>query len=120
MVSDHVIKSCDLMTSHTVVVDFFNRINLIYGTVSDHCTDTTCPIMSGGPKYVTIVMIIILIGYYGYRYEYLWADTNKYKKPTALSAPQYMTILMEWIESIINNENIFVVQTGNVVLLGIN
>lgn len=51
--------------------------------------------MSGGPKY-----------------EYLWADTDKYKKPTALSAPQYMNILMEWIESIINNEDIFVVQSG--------
>jgi len=59
MVSNHVIKSCDPVTSHTLVVDFFNRINLIYGTVSDHCTDTTCPIMSGGPKYVTIVMIMI-------------------------------------------------------------
>lgn len=67
--------------------------------------------MSGGPKYVTIVMVVY-IGYHGYRYEYLWADTNKYKKPTALSAPKYMTTLMEWIESIINNEDIFVVQTG--------
>ncbi|XP_065901051.1 MOB kinase activator 3B-like [Dysidea avara] len=77
------------------VVDFFNRINLIYGTVSDYCTDATCPIMSGGQKY-----------------EYLWADTDRYKKPTALSAPQYMSMLMEWIESIINNEDVFVVQAG--------
>jgi len=50
--------------------------------------------------------------YHGYRYEYLWADTDKYKKPTALSAPQYMSILMEWIENIINNEDVFVVQAG--------
>ena len=42
------------------MVDFFNRINLIYGTVSDHCTDATCPIMSGGPKYVTIVIMIYI------------------------------------------------------------
>lgn len=70
--------------------------------------------MSGGPKYVTIVMKWCILCYHGYRYEYLWADTNKYKKPTALSAPQYMSTLMEWIESIINNENIFVVQTGKV------
>jgi len=68
--------------------------------------------MSGGPKYVTIVMISMQ-GHHGYRYEYLWADTKKYKKPTALSAPQYMSTLMEWIESIINNEDIFVVQAGN-------
>ncbi|KPP75466.1 MOB kinase activator 3A-like [Scleropages formosus] len=32
------------------VVDFFNRINLIYGTISDSCTDQSCPIMSGGPN----------------------------------------------------------------------
>ena len=35
-----------------LVVDFFNRINLIYGTVSEFCTDVTCPVMSGGPKLV--------------------------------------------------------------------
>ena len=35
-----------------VVVDFFNRLNLIYGAVSEFCTDISCPVMSGGPKYV--------------------------------------------------------------------
>ena len=35
-----------------VVVDFFNRINLIYGTVSEFCTESSCPVMSGGPKSV--------------------------------------------------------------------
>jgi hypothetical protein len=33
------------------VVDFFNRINLIYGTVCEQCTDSSCPTMSGGPKF---------------------------------------------------------------------
>ena len=33
------------------VVDFFNRINLIYGTIVDFCTPVTCPAMSGGPKF---------------------------------------------------------------------
>ena len=52
-------RSCDPDTSlYIIVVDFFNRINLIYGTVSDHCTDATCPIMSGGPKYVTRATVI--------------------------------------------------------------
>ncbi|XP_046859586.1 MOB kinase activator 3B-like [Xenia sp. Carnegie-2017] len=32
------------------VVDFFNRVNLIYGTISEFCTPETCPIMSGGPN----------------------------------------------------------------------
>nr|XP_025960640.1 MOB kinase activator 3B isoform X6 [Dromaius novaehollandiae] len=72
------------------VVDFFNRINLIYGTVCEFCTERTCPVMSGGPKY-----------------EYRWQDDVKYKKPTALPAPQYMNLLMDWIEVQINNEVIF-------------
>ncbi|KAI5095256.1 mps one binder kinase activator-like 2A [Silurus meridionalis] len=77
------------------VVDFFNRINLIYGTISESCTEQTCPVMSGGPKY-----------------EYRWQDEQKYKKPTALSAPKYMSLLMEWIEVQINNEQIFPTNVG--------
>jgi len=72
------------------VVDFFNRINLIYGTICDNCTDESCPVMSGGPKF-----------------EYRWADGHKYKKPTPLSAPQYVTLLMEWVEAQINDESLF-------------
>lgn len=77
------------------VVDFFNRINLIYGTVSEYCTEESCKTMSGGS-----------------RYEYLWADGDKYKKPTKLPAPRYIELLMDWIESQINNEELFPVTTG--------
>ena len=76
------------------VVDFFNRINLIYGTVCEQCTATSCPTMSGGPKY-----------------EYLWQDGIKFKKPTHLPASQYIEFLMDWIETQINDENIFPVTT---------
>lgn len=69
------------------VVDFFNRINLIYGTVSEYCNEITCPTMSGGPKY-----------------EYLWADGDQFKKPTPLPAPRYIECLMDWTEGQINNE----------------
>ena len=44
------------------VVDFFNRVQLLYGTVVEVCTEESCPIMSGGPKY-----------------EYLWQDGVEYK-----------------------------------------
>ncbi|KAB1259420.1 MOB kinase activator 3A [Camelus dromedarius] len=69
------------------VVDFFNRVNLIYGTISDGCTERSCPIMSGGPKY-----------------EYRWQDEHRFRRPTALSAPRYMDLLMDWIELQINDE----------------
>ena len=44
------------------VVDFFNRVQLLYGTVADVCTEESCPVMSGGPKY-----------------EYLWQDGVEFK-----------------------------------------
>ncbi|KAH1012032.1 hypothetical protein HUJ04_001278 [Dendroctonus ponderosae] len=73
-----------------LVVDFFNRINLIYGTICDDCTEQTCPTMSGGP-----------------RFEYLWADGGKFKKPTPLPAREYISYLMDWIEMQINNQAVF-------------
>ncbi|KAL3076463.1 hypothetical protein niasHT_039952 [Heterodera trifolii] len=71
-------------------VDFFNRINLLYGILADSCTPDACPTMSGGP-----------------RYEYLWQDGAQYKKPTRLPAKDYMHLLMDWIEERINDEKIF-------------
>jgi len=75
------------------VVDFFNRINLIYGTVCEKCTDTSCPTMSGGPKF-----------------EYLWQDGKEFKRPTKLPANKYISHLMDWIEGQINDEAIFPVK----------
>ncbi|XP_049735154.1 MOB kinase activator 3C isoform X1 [Elephas maximus indicus] len=72
------------------VVDFFNRINLIYGTMAEHCSETSCPVMAGGP-----------------RYEYRWQDERQYRRPAKLSAPRYMALLMDWIESLINDEEVF-------------
>ena len=46
--------------------------------------------MSGGPKY-----------------EYLWQDGSKFKKPTKLPANQYISLLMDWIEGQVNDTAIF-------------
>lgn len=72
------------------MVDFFNRINLIYGTICEFCTEQSCPTMSGGS-----------------RFEYLWADGKNFKKPTPLPARQYISHLMDWIEGQINNQALF-------------
>lgn len=32
-------------------VDFFNQVNLLYGTLTEFCTPENCPTMSAGPKY---------------------------------------------------------------------
>ena len=77
------------------VVDFFNRINLLYGVVSDNCTVDSCPVMTGGPKY-----------------EYLWCDNDQYKKPTKLSAPKYIELLMDWVDKQINDPLVFPTTVG--------
>lgn len=33
-----------------LAVDFFNQINMLYGTITDFCTEESCPVMSAGPK----------------------------------------------------------------------
>ncbi|KAG9317526.1 Mob1/phocein [Chiua virens] len=88
-------------------VDFFNHLNMLYGTVTEFCTPQEvcqrlvliqpvvdsmrqCPIMSAGP-----------------RYEYLWEDGIKYKKPTKLPAPEYVDALMNWTQNILDDENVF-------------
>ncbi|KAJ1063895.1 hypothetical protein K5549_009207 [Capra hircus] len=77
------------------VVDFFNRINLIYGTMAERCNETSCPVMAGGP-----------------RYEYRWQDERQYRRPAKLSAPRYMALLMDWIEGLINDEDVFPTRVG--------
>ncbi|WWC98885.1 hypothetical protein V866_005779 [Kwoniella sp. B9012] len=77
------------------VVDFFNHVNMLYGTISEFCTPTECPIMNAGPKY-----------------EYFWEDGEKYKKPTHLSAPAYVEALMTWTQSILDDEKHFPQQIG--------
>ena len=42
----HDEKLDDWLAVH--VVDFYNRITLVYGTVAEVCTEESCPVMSGG------------------------------------------------------------------------
>ncbi|CAD5332250.1 unnamed protein product [Arabidopsis thaliana] len=70
-------------------LNFYNQISLLYATLKEFCTPTTCPVMKAG------------------RYEYRWADGT-----TMVSAPEYVELLMNWIETQIDNEHIFPKKTG--------
>jgi MOB kinase activator 1 len=72
------------------IIDFFNQINLLYGSITEFCTPKSCPVMSAGPKY-----------------EYLWADGKDIKKPLKVSAPEYADYLMTWVQNILEDETIF-------------
>ena len=77
------------------VIDFFNQVNMLYGSISEFCTSTSCPVMSAGPKY-----------------EYHWADGVEVKKAMKVSAPEYVYFLMTWIQKQLDDEKIFPSQVG--------
>lgn len=76
-------------------VDFFNEISLLYGTITEFCTKSSCPVMSAGSQF-----------------EYRWADGVKVKQPIVVSAPEYVDLLMSWVETQLNDEQIFPLQLG--------
>ncbi|KAH3767534.1 MOB kinase activator 1B [Pelomyxa schiedti] len=76
-------------------VDFFNQINMLYGTISEFCTRDTCPAMTAGPKY-----------------EYHWADGKSVKKAVACSAPEYVDFLMTWVQTNLDDETVFPSKIG--------
>jgi len=43
----------------------------------------------------------------GPRYEYLWEDGVTYKRPTKLSAPDYVDKLMNWVQARLDDESVF-------------
>jgi len=71
-------------------VDFFNQINLLYGSITEFCTPKSCALMAAGP-----------------RYEYLWADGVHIKRPIKCSAPEYVDYLMTWVQSQLDDESVF-------------
>jgi len=77
------------------IVDFFNQINMLYGTITEYCSENTCPVMSAGPKY-----------------EYHWADGHTVKKPIKCSAPKYIDYLMTWVQDQLDDELLFPSKIG--------
>jgi len=73
-------------------IDFFNELNLLIGAIQDLCTEQSCPQMSAGP------------------YVWLWADGQKVREPTKLSAPQYLEALLTWVDAQLADESFLPVQ----------
>jgi hypothetical protein len=46
------------------------------------------------------------------RFEYLWQDSENYKRPTKMPAPSYIEHLMGWVQSNIDNEAVFPSRIG--------
>ncbi|KAG7394867.1 hypothetical protein PHYBOEH_004520 [Phytophthora boehmeriae] len=72
------------------VIDFFNEISLLFGTISEFCTHSSCPQMSAGPCYT-----------------YLWADGVQQVTPISLPASEYVSRLLEWVEQQLDDSQLF-------------
>ena len=46
------------------------------------------------------------------RFEYLWQDTETFKQPTKMPAPEYVEHLMAWVQGNIDNEAMFPSKIG--------
>ncbi len=71
------------------VVDFYNQINMLYGTITEFCSPITCPRMIATNEY-----------------EYLWSF-EKGTAPVSVSAPKYVECLMRWCQDQFDDETIF-------------
>lgn len=80
------------LASHTIA--FFDHINLVYGTISEFCTMSGCPDMTG-PQLRT----------------YLWFDEKG--KKTRVAAPQYIDYVMTFTQKTITDETIFPTKYAN-------
>uniref|UniRef100_A0A1B6C4Q3 Mob1/phocein family protein n=1 Tax=Clastoptera arizonana TaxID=38151 RepID=A0A1B6C4Q3_9HEMI len=80
------------LASHTIA--FFDHINLVYGTISEFCTMSGCPDMTGP----------------GLR-TYLWFDEKG--KKTRVAAPQYVDYVMTFTQKTITDETIFPTKYAN-------
>jgi Mob1/phocein family len=49
------------------------------------------------------------------RFEYLWQDSENFKRPTKMSAPEYVEHLMSWVQGNIDNEQMFPSRIGRIV-----
>jgi len=77
------------------VIDFFNQVNMLFEIVRPVCTKTSCPEMKAGDKF-----------------EYKWMDGVSIKKPISCSATEYVDYLMDWIQGLMDNQDIFPQEVG--------
>ncbi|KAL2193483.1 Mob1/phocein [Corynascus similis CBS 632.67] len=77
------------------MVDFYNQINLLYGAITEFCSPQSCPEMKATDEF-----------------EYLWQDSENYKRPTKMPAPAYIEQLMSWVQGNIDNEAVLPSRIG--------
>ncbi|XP_063530419.1 MOB kinase activator-like 2 isoform X3 [Cydia strobilella] len=80
------------LASHTLAL--FEHVNLVYGAVSEFCTASSCPDMSGPGGRV-----------------YAWVDERG--KKARVAAPQYVDYVMTLTQNTVNDETLFPTKYAN-------
>lgn len=80
------------LASHTLAL--FEHVNLVYGTISEFCTTSGCPDMTGPGTRI-----------------YLWFDEKG--KKTRVAAPQYIDYVMTFTQKTVSDESIFPTKYAN-------
>ena len=70
------------------VFDFHRQVTMLFSAITEYCTTKTCPVMTAGSGY-----------------KYLWSEQGS--KPCEVSAPEYISRLLKWIQNLLDDENIF-------------
>ncbi|KAJ9092907.1 hypothetical protein QFC21_006619 [Naganishia friedmannii] len=85
------------------VVDFFNHVNMLYGTITEFCN----PQKSSRSKTVLIITRCVL------RMDQCpTMNAGANRKPTALSAPLYVENLMTWVQNQLDDDKLFPQKIG--------
>ncbi len=105
-----------ISTDLALVVDFYNHINLLYGSITEFCSPQSCPEMKATDECVALNLITSAVLIKA-RFEYLWQDSDNFKRPTKMPAPTYIEHLMGWVQSSIDNEVVFPSRVGGLNLL---
>lgn len=71
------------------LVDFLQRVELLYSSCSLFCTNDTCPLFNSGPQYC-----------------YFWLEDDS-PKPIQMSAPEYFDALKRYIKRNLHNKELF-------------
>lgn len=76
------------------ICEFSDELDKLYGTVTEYCTEESCPIMTAGPGF-----------------KYLWRE-NESERPEEVSAPEYIRRLSHWVKMQLDCEEIFPNEMG--------
>uniref|UniRef100_A0A914KNQ3 Uncharacterized protein n=1 Tax=Meloidogyne incognita TaxID=6306 RepID=A0A914KNQ3_MELIC len=76
------------------ISDFFRQVSMLYGMISEHCSDETCPRMIAGEEY-----------------EYFWSD-SKGAVMEPCPANVYIDYMLSWVQEELDDENVFPSQIG--------